>query len=398
MRAAFRVWHILASATAFIGCHASDGPGTSQTGGGSSSEVVPEPRFDITTLDANQTELYLSKLAAPLVGRVLNADERAQIKAEGGAAIVPILEGLAKDPGLVNAARMLVEEKIAVSGDSNGIDYGLPGNLVAHVVKNEKAWAEILTSTTCYDAKDKPIPCDTQAPFTAGLLTTRGYMRSRYGHFNLSRAGMMMRAFACQVQPIPSDLEPGAPAEVLKSMFAIRNLETADPDETSVAVNLGCACYDCHSKFAVHSQLFLKFDQEGLYYADATGEQDPVGELGNSDDGTAASHFKDPGDMASEAGTMFGKPVQNLAQAAQVLTEHRVFVECSAQNVIEHVLRIEPGPLGANVELKLLEEVADAATSVEPAPSFQSLVVAAFSHPSLVKGTLDSLSGDGHEK
>lgn len=369
--------------------------GDTETDGDPNTPGGPGEKFDIESLDVAQTEAYLAKIAAPLVGRVLSAEERARIKTDAGKAIVPIIEGWAKDPGLVHAARMLVEEKIAVSGESDGIDYTLPGNLVEHVVKHDRPWAEILTSDTCYDAADAPIECDTGAPFTAGLLTTRGYMRSRYGHFNLSRAGVMMRAFACQVQPIPPTLEPGAAPEVLKSMFAIQNLATADPEVTKVAVNLGCACFSCHSIFAVHSQPFIKFDDEGLYFADATGEQDPVGELGNSLDGTAASHFKDPVAMASEASTMLGQPVQNLAEAAKVLTEHPVFVECAAQNVIEHVLRIEQGPLGKNIASELLEEVAEKATTVSPDPTFQAVVVAAFTHPSVVKGTLESITGEG---
>ena len=92
---------------------------------------------------------------------------------------------------------------------------------------------------------------------------------------------------------------------------------------------------------------------------------------------------------------MLGQPVKDLAEAAKVLTEAPVFVECAAQNVIEHVLRVEQGPLGKNIDGTLLEEVAEKATAVSPDPTFQAVVIAAFTHPSVVKGTLASITGEG---
>jgi hypothetical protein len=350
--------------------------------------------FDIADLTTEETTAFLEKIAPPLLGRVLDEGERVQIDDEGGAAIVPILDAWGSDPGLVQSARSLMEEKLSVSGASVEIDYSLPGNLVAFVVANDKPWAEILTSPSCYDGEANVIECDSGAPFTAGVLTTRGYLASRASRFNLTRSSTLMRAFACQVYPQEETLQPKIAPERLIHMFGITDLAQATEEEKGAAVNAG-ACHDCHGQFAAHAQLFVKFDQTGMYQADADGIQDPDGELGRSLNGLMASHFEDPAEATSEQSQMFGKPVANLAEAANALSEHPVFVQCAAQNVLEYTLRIDTaGPLGKTVDAELLSRIAHGAGAPSHKPTYAEIVKATFSDPGVVLTVVQGLTGD----
>ena len=366
-------------------------------GGETETETTPEENeeFDVASLSAEDTQAYLSKIAPVLVGRVLSSDERAQIAASGGASIDPIVRAWGKEPAMAWAARNLMEEKLSVSGQGAEVDYSLPGNLVEHVVSSDLPWSEVLTATSCYDAMGAPIECDSGAPFTSGVLTTRGFLKSRASRFNLTRSSTLMRAFACQVYPQEETLQPKVATYLLVPMFAITDLNEASQEEIASAVNTGCACHDCHGQFAAHAQLFVKFDQEGLYQADATGIQDPDGELGRSLNGLMASHFQSPADAADESSQMFGLEVQNLAEAGQAIAEHPIFLQCAAQNILEYTLRIDTaGPLGKAVDAGMLEQIAQRAEEDHIDPTFQDLVHAVFTNPDVVRTTLMTSKGD----
>lgn len=389
--------YVLASAllaAQLVGCLGDVG-----TNGASSSEPTPQPEpeaFDIASLDAEETRIYLARLAPVLVGRVLTAEESALIEQEGGAAIDPILVGWEAEPGLAHAARALMEEKLSVSGQTADVDYSLPGNLVEYVVDGGMPWSTIVTADACYDAAGMVIACDAASPFTGGgVLNTRGFLKSRASRFNLTRASTLMRAFACQEYPQAEDLQPKVPIELLKPMFAITDLSQAEAEDVAAAVNTGCACNDCHGQFAAHAQLFVKFDQEGLYRPEATGLQDPEGELGRSTDGLMASHFEDPTVAADERSQIFGVEVQNLAEAGVVIAEHPIFLQCSAQNLLEHTLRVDTaGPLGEAVDAAMLERIADRLLERSPEPTFQELVHGVFTEPDVVRTVLLASTGE----
>jgi len=356
--------------------------------------IDPET-FDIRELSAEETNSYLEKIAPPLIGRVLDTEERARIEDEAGAAIEPILLAWASEPGLVMSARSLMEEKLSVSGETIEIDYSLPGNLVAYVVANDKPWADILTSASCYDSAGAVIECDSGAPFAAGVLTTRGYLASRASRFNLTRSSTLMRAFACQVYPQEVSLQPKIAPERLMHLFAITDLNEATEAEIGSAVNTGCACHDCHGQFAAHSQLFVKFDETGVYQAAADGQQDPEGELGRSLNGLMASHFEDPAEASNEESQLFGTPVADLGEAGKVLSEHPIFVQCAAQNLLEYTLRIDTaGPLGKTVDAELLERIATSTEAPGHKPSYAEIVKATFTDPGVVLTVVQGLSGD----
>lgn len=291
-----------------------------------------------------------------------------------------------------------MEEKLSVSGQGTEIDYSLPGNLVAYVVKNDEPWSQVLTATSCYDGAGLAIPCDTGAPFTAGVLTTRGYMASRASRFNLTRSSTLMRAFACQVYPQDEAIQPRVAAERLRHLFSITDLSQASPEELASAANPNHPCYDCHGQFAPHAQLFVKFDEDGIYRPEATGEQDPDGELGRSFGGLMTSHFKEPLEAASEKSQLFGTEVNNIAEAAQVLSGDPLFLQCTAQNLLEYTLRIDTaGPLGKTVDEEMLARIAETASSAHSDPTFADIAFATFTDPDVVRTVATALAGDSDD-
>jgi hypothetical protein len=331
---------------------------------------------------------YLRFLSPALVGRVLSDAELDQVEAEAGAAIEPILSMWAAEEGFVAAARIMVETNLTTSGQRGGIDYDLPGNLVTHVVLHGKPWSEVLTSDTCYSATDEPIPCDSGAPYEAGVLSTRGFLAATYGRFNLTRSRAMLRTFACRDYPQEDDLQPRIERDRLLVMFRADTPEEQEVAEAAGGFGNGFACYTCHGQFAVHAQLFVKFDNSGLWHGDATGLQNPDDQPGNSFNGTATSHMIDPNEAASERSQMFGEPVENLRSAAQVMAWHPVFLDCAARSLLDHALRLDTA---RPVRRELLQSIRDMALDRASDPSLADLMIATFAHPEVVDATLAQL-------
>lgn len=347
--------------------------------------------LDVTTLSAEDTERYLATIVQPLVGRVLSPEERALIARDGGAALAPVVEGWRDDEGLVLAARLLIENKLQVNGTRGEIDFGLPGNLASYLARNDLPWSGLLTADTCYDANEQPIACDTGAPFAAGVVVTRAYLVSRASRFNLTRASTMMRSFACLKYPMEDLVQPRIDKERLIPIFRATTPEEQTDPRASGGFGNGFACYTCHGQFSLHAQTFVKFDLDGLWHADASGEQDPDGELGRSYSGLMASHLDDPSEASSERSQMFGEPVENLREAAGAIAASPLFVQCAARNVLEHTLGLDPS---IAVDPAVLAAIADRASAAQDDPSFEEIVVQTFVDPGVVRATLVGLSGD----
>lgn len=330
-------------------------------------------------------ERYLGDLAPVMAGRVLSPAERERIsaaRAEGldDAEIArEIVTGWSQEPYLERAAADLIQTTLAISGRSAEIDYELPANLVRRVVQNDQPWSTILTADTCVDGALEDIPCDSGAPYSAGLLTTRAYLASRASRFNLTRASTLMHAFACRGYPMEQQLEPPVERERLVVMFQADTPEEQEDPAAADAFGNGFNCYSCHAQFGPHSQLFVRFDESGLYRASATGLQDPEGELGRALGGLYASHFSDPAEAASESSQMFGQPVANLAEAAEILTQNERFLACSGDHVIRYGLGLDER---TRVPEILTEEIA---RSLGTDATFRDLVVEVLSHPRVIE-------------
>lgn len=365
--------------------------GENPSGGSGTPGGGTEAFTDITTLSAEKTEAYLAKLAPPFVGRVLSADERAEIADKGGAAIEPVLLGWTEEPAFALAARALIEQRLNTSGSKQGVDMNLPGNLAEHVVSNDRPWSELLTSDVCYDAEGAEMECDTGAPYTAGLLTTRGYLMSRASRFNLTRSSTLMRGFLCVGYPQDESLQPRIDKERLIPMFQAETAEEQTVEEAKSGFGNGAGCFTCHSQFSLHAQMFVKFDDQGLWQETADGIQDPEGELGRSLNGLMASHLEDPAEAKEENSQFLGEEVANLSEAAKVLVKHPNFLACAARNTLEYGLMLDTS---VDISTKLLERIGDAASASDSDPTFGSIVVATFIDPDIVRATVVALTGE----
>lgn len=348
--------------------------------------VAPEPVTTLIPLEEARAKVtpaealaFARSISPMLVGRSLTAAERGALETGGATALRTLLEAWVEEPAFAQTARDFVSVKLKASGVGPSIDGSLPGNLAAYLVKNHRPHAELLTSDTCRSADGAAIACDTGAPFTAGVLTTRVFLSNNAGRFNLKRSRTVLRTFACSDYPLTQELQPSLQRTALIALFQ----NDKPPDGTNGAFGNGLACYACHSQFGAQAQPFVKFDSEGRWQANATGEQLADGEQGRSFDKLFASHLSDPNAAKNEASQYFGKSVQNLADEAKVLTEHPLFLQCAVRSTLGYVLALSESEANA-LPLPVVKEIVAEATSREPQPTLARLVVETFSHPSLI--------------
>lgn len=351
--------------------------------------VIVDPVAD--PAEAERARVYLSQLAPLLVSRELEPAELSELKKYGKGAVKAVLAGWMTSDGLQDAARSLIENKLSVSGTRDGVNFDLPGNLAAYIVRQRLPWKTVLTADYCVDAAGAHTACDSGAPYTAGVLTTRAFLMSRASRFNLTRAGTMLKAFACREYPMETTLQPNLDKSVLIPMFAASNPSEQQDPRAAQGFGNGSGCLMCHAQFGAHAQLFVKFDSSGVYKAQADGLQDAAGELGRSTNNLFVSHMKDPLAAKSEKSQMFGVEVDNLRDAAWVLANSPAFTNCQVRNLIEFVTGIHAT---AYVSTKVLAEVTAHATANGTAqPTFPELVLHTFSHPRVIEAVTDGAGG-----
>lgn len=361
--------------------------GSSKSAGAASQAALQDGNAEPSPL---ALQIYARQLSGTIAGRPLKKDERTKLAAEGDAALPALLKGWMEEDFFARSFRSRVETMLGTSGKRDDVDFNLPGNLAAYVVKEKMPVANLLTADFCVDAEMKKIDCDTGAPYNAGVITTRGYMVAHNGRFNLGRAISMMNVFACAHYPMSSALQPYAAVDGLIENFRIQSEEEAKAKGTTGFGN-GSACYSCHGQFAQHTQLFVKFDDKGKFLADATGAQDANLEFGRGENGTYASHFEDKSEAASEFGDVFGARVDDLAAAGKVLTEHPAFVKCMAKNAITHALSLD-SEAGKNIDLKLLDKVSESISQDQP--KVADIYLGALSHPLVIQAFSRGVAGE----
>ena len=350
---------------------------------------VGDSRSPSNEHQAEEARTYLASLAPMLVARPLSADERALIEAsvaDGGAraAVDAVVTAWAHDPALPDTARELIQTKLSVSGADAEINFELPGNLAKFTAQSDLPWSNILTADYCVGDDMQEVACDTGAPYTAGILTTRAYLKARASRFNLTRASTLMNVFACEHYPLADELEPRIQRDRLRVMVQAETPEEQEDPAAADSFGNGFACYHCHGQFAWHSQLFVQFDQEGLFRADATGLQDPAGEVGRAEGGLFASHLESPDEARLPASQILGQPVNDLAGAAQVLATSDHLERCTAQNLIEYGVGLAEG---TTIDPALLDEIAAGLD----APTFADYVVAVFTNERVFDAVLGSI-------
>ena len=378
------------------------GSPTPNNPGGSSvpGEVSPQSNpVDSSFKPTPQQALdYLRYIGPSLLGRVLTDDEEAKVAAsttDTAKAVKTIIEAWVVELGFVEAVKSMMEIRLATNGTRGQTDFNLAGYIVRHVVKNNLPWSNILTSNTCYDATDKAIPCDTGAPFTAGVLTTRGFLAGNEGRFNLGRARATLLTFMCRDYPVEPELQPYIDKPRLKLMFRAANAEEQQVAEVAGGFGNGLACFSCHGQFSNHAQPFVKFDTSGMYIPAATGAQSLKGQLGESDNKLMASHFDKPDEAALEKAQWFGSDIENLAAGAAVMSKHPKFRECAVQQLLDLGVGLD---LGFDTKVKglavmgdFLTEIAAAVTAKDPDPTIQELAIATYSDVRVMAATLNGL-------
>lgn len=349
----------------------------------------PPPPAEREPLTGDQVRAYLSRVAPVIANRSLTYDEFQMIGELGEDAIDPMIRGWVEEPGFAEAIRYLVQEQLHASGEREGVDYELPGNLAAEIARDELPWSTILTADYCVDAAGEHIDCDTGAPYAAGVLATRAYLISNKGRFNLGRAKLMLETFACRVYPMEQAIQIPLQKPVLIPMFRAESAEEQVVEEAEGGFGNGAGCYTCHSQFGAHAQLFVKFDADGIWRDDATGQQSPYDELGRSFDGLYTSHMFDPYEAADERSQIFGQEVANLREAGEVIADSELFPQCTVKNLVAHAFGLKSGATD-DVSKELVEVLSAEITAETADPSIAQYVIEVFTNEQVIDAVVAS--------
>lgn len=347
----------------------------------------PEAPADDEPLTHEQVRAYLSRVAPVVAGRSMRYDEFEMVGEMGQDAVEPLLSQWVTEPGFAEAIRYLVQEQLHASGEREGVDYELPGNLAAEIAREGLPWSTLLTADYCVDAQGLHIDCDTGAPYAAGVLATRAYLIANKGRFNLSRAKLMLETFACRVYPMEHAIQPPIDKPVLIPMFRAETEAEQTVEEAQGGFGNGVGCYTCHSQFGAHAQLFVKFDDEGLWREEATGQQNPYDELGRSFDGLYTSHMFDPYEAADETSQVFGQSVANLREAGEVIADNELFGQCTVKNLVAHAFDLKAGAT-EDISDALVETLADRIANGESDPGIDDYVVSIFTDEQVIRAAV----------
>jgi hypothetical protein len=205
----------------------------------------------------------------------------------------------------------------------------------------------------------------------------------------------MLKTFMCRDYPHESELQPPVDALKLKLMFRAKSAEDQKVAEAAGGFGNGLACYSCHGQFSLHAQPFVKFDKSGVWRADATGLQSATAQLGDGDNGTAASHWDSPDAAGQEESSWFGTSVANLAEAGAVIGRHDKFRECTLQQVLDLAIGLNPayetGIKGLKVDPTFLTEIAASVSATNPDPSIQDLAAAVLADPRVIATAINGM-------
>jgi hypothetical protein len=364
--------------------------GTPDDDGGDGDDGSGEP----TELTSEEVRFYLSKLAPKIAGRSLSFEESEMIAGGGEEVIAAILQSWMNEPGYAESMRFMIADMLHASGARDGVDFELPGNLAAEIAALDLPWSVILTADYCVGADGAHIDCDTGAPYEAGVLSTRAYLIANKGRFNLTRAKRMLETFACRKYPMEQDIQIPLEKEVLIPMFQAENPEEQTVEEAKGGFGNGEGCYQCHSQFGAHAQIFVKYDGSGLYQEAATGQQDPAGELGRSFNDLYTSHMNDPARAMIEESQIFGMPVANMREAGEVISGSVLFQQCTVKNLIGRAFNVASGAT-TDIEAGIVEEIAQRVTADDPDPTIRAYMMELFTDRRIIDTVVATMSEGG---
>ena len=317
--------------------------------------------------DVVAAKSYMSLLSSQIVGRPLNASEINLIERGAERSFSQIVRQWVSSPEFLDSAQRYVEVFTRTSGQSGGVSYDLPGYIGRDIARRSRPYKELITANSCVDRNGNQTACDTGSPFSAGLLTTRAFLRTTKGAYNISRAGKMTSRFLCSTYPLPQSEEPKLDRAALVPEFATTSGE--------ITFGNGNNCYSCHAQFGKHTQVFIKFNLDGTYVPSATGLQVTGATDGFSNNNLLTSHLRDPVRAQSERSEILGQPVQNLREAALVMANSQRFLPCAVQNMMRHFLRLSDQNM-LSIKTDLYQVIANEAIRLRSEPSFSHLIEA----------------------
>src|SRR5690606_22522604 len=172
-------------------------------------------------------------------------------------------------------------------------------------------------------------------------------------------------------------------------MFRAESAEEQVVEEAEGGFGNGAGCYTCHSQFGAHAQLFVKFDADGIWRDDATGQQSPYDELGRSFDGLYTSHMFDPYEAADERSQIFGQEVANLREAGEVIADSELFPQCTVKNLVAHAFGLKSGATD-DVSKELVEVLSAEITAETADPSIAQYVIEVFTNEQVIDAVVAS--------
>lgn len=324
---------------------------------------------------------YMSYWSSKVVGRPLKAAEITAIKSNGKKAYPSILQAWTKEVGFEKSIRIYVENLMKISGETTTVNYDQVGYLAIDLVRKNRPYSELLTANYCLDKNMQVTNCGTGSPYNAGVLTTKAFLTSYRGAFNISRAGKLISKFLCTSYPLPDSEEPRLTEEELVPQFSTKN--------GPITFGNGNNCYSCHSQFGLHAQLFVKFDNSGMYQASATGLQNPDPSItaGFSTNGLATSHMKLPIQASSEQTRMLGKTVKNISEGAAELIKSPRFYPCAAKNLMKYFLHYSDNQVD-QMKPELFSQISQQASALSPQPSFSDLTISMITNEAVYQSFL----------
>ncbi len=326
------------------------------------------------TTTPQQALSYMSYLSSKLINRPLTSQESSLIRSQGERAFAQIIDGWSNDSRFHQSAKQFVELLLATNGSSNGINFDIPGYLGLDIARRKRPYTDLITASSCVNAQGDTTACDTGAPFNAGVLTTRAFLRKAQGAYNIGRAGRMMSEFLCTTYPLPETLEPRLRAQDMVPEFATMS--------GAITFGNGNNCYSCHSQFGQHTQFFVKFDLDGTYRAGATGLQSPGATDGYSQNNLLVSHLNDPVRARDESSQILGQRAANLQEASRVIANSTLFLPCAVKHLMRHYLKLSDQNM-ASIKPDLFRTIAEEAKVLNQNPSFSHLIQAIVTNKSV---------------
>lgn len=331
--------------------------------------------------DAPEAISYLSNLSTKIVHRPLTSAELTQLQANGADAMGNIVKAWFSDVRFIDSAQFYVENLLRANGTSAAANFNLPGNLAREIARRELPYSNLVTASSCFNSSGQSTSCDSGSPVQAGVLTTKAFLITNGGPYNIGRAGKLISKFLCSTYPLPETEEPKIAQADLIDQFAT----TAG----KITFGNGNNCYSCHSQFGHHTQLFIKFDLGGTFRSDADGIQNPAATDGYSTNNTMTSHFKSPARAGSQNSQFLGQSVANIREAALVMSKSPHFLPCAVKNLMVHYLRL-PTESVSSIKPGLYKQIAADAQALNSNPSFSHLLISIITNKNVYDSFLQS--------